>query len=176
MQKSVSCFPLCQPRIPSKSLGKKTITVLPGGGRNRISNSGRQRDWCASLQNPLVWWPPLLSALPASCLECIVSVQKCPANACKSSSLFECQILKYHLKVSRSCDSGALNAPAERNADSLGWLLRRAELQLHKLAMWIHDVICSLRVWAPEPQTTHAGGYSLPASSGGTCLYKWFEV
>ena len=29
-------------------------------------------------------------------------------------SLFECQILKYHLEVSRSCDSGALNAPAER--------------------------------------------------------------
>ena len=93
---------------------EKAITVLPRGGRNRISNSGRQRDWCASLQNPLVWWPPLLSGLPASCLECIVSVQKCPANACKSSSLFECQILKYHLEVSRSCDSGALNAPAER--------------------------------------------------------------
>lgn len=45
-----------------------------------------------------------------------------------------------------------LAAPAERNGDSLGQTARRAELQPYKLAMWIHDVICSSEL-GPEPQT-----------------------
>lgn len=67
---------------PSSGRGKKKTTTP------WISNSGRQRDWCASLQNhsdagfsPPSPHPPLSWGF-----------QKYPANACKSLNLSECQV------------------------------------------------------------------------------------
>lgn len=166
--------PLCASPECLAEVWEKTDNS-PLGRENKISNSGRQRDWCASWQNPSMRWPPPLPSTPTFLFG---------MYSFRSVSLMLVNLpvfLNVKFKNISVCPGPVLwlwsvECYSRDNVGSSELLLQRAELWLRKLTMWIHDVICSLRVWAPEPQTTHVGGYSLCASSGGTCLYKWFKV